>query len=406
MSNQQINAINYRTSYFEYPDLTRISGEPTYETIHTLINQIKANSMSVHSNLGGGAHGHLGLVLQDQAYAMVSNTPYERPDHPGVLNIPMNATRHAMDNLARTHEEALRVFHEVRGIERALIQQIIAAVEPQYVAALRDRTTNQFTGTVLQILTYLKTTYGKITPAALQKLETETKAIDFNVVQPIDTIYHKVEDLVEYADLANAPMTQVQTINIAYNIINKTGRFKSAIRDWNRRPANEKNWINFKDSFRTAQLELRESNALTMQEAGLHNANLVDEIVDRMQDIQQGDPALQEQVHELVEVQHVANAAISDLLPSLIQQMQEMQNVITALQAKEGEAPAPKPRKVIRTKKTGQPVRPLPASHTHYCWTHGRCNHKSADCNYRAEGHKATATMNSKMGGSTFGCPE
>ena len=69
---------NYRETHFPHPDLTPIIGQPNYITLNTLYNQIKANATSVYSNLGGGQHGHLGLVLTPTDYARISPVPYVR----------------------------------------------------------------------------------------------------------------------------------------------------------------------------------------------------------------------------------------------------------------------------------------------------------------------------------------
>jgi hypothetical protein len=149
-----IPTVNYREIFFEHPDLTKILGIPSYDTLHTLNQEIKSNAISVHSNLGEGQHGHLDLVISPNAYAFLANIPYARPGHPEPLDIPAAATRHRdqQDLLERNYKESLRLFHEVRGIERALMQQIVAAVEPQYITVMRNRTTGQFTGTIYQLL--------------------------------------------------------------------------------------------------------------------------------------------------------------------------------------------------------------------------------------------------------------
>ena len=85
--------VNYIELYFEYKEVTKIHGEPTYETVHHLHNQIKANAASVRSNLGGGAFGHLGLVVSAAQYALVSNALFVRPPHPGILVIPPGQTQ-------------------------------------------------------------------------------------------------------------------------------------------------------------------------------------------------------------------------------------------------------------------------------------------------------------------------
>jgi hypothetical protein len=142
--------VNYWEIFFEHPDLTKIIGIPTYDTLHTLNQEIKANAISVHSNLGGGENGHIGLVLSPNAYAFLSDTPYTRPGHPmPLVVIPAAATKHAQNLLERTYyKEELRLFHEVCGVERSLMQQIVAAVDSSYLIAMRNRTTGQFIGTI------------------------------------------------------------------------------------------------------------------------------------------------------------------------------------------------------------------------------------------------------------------
>ena len=70
--------IDYKNNIFDYPDITRIVGEPTTSTLITLRNEIKANAQSVYTTLGGGENGHLGLICSEEAYATLvpANTPY------------------------------------------------------------------------------------------------------------------------------------------------------------------------------------------------------------------------------------------------------------------------------------------------------------------------------------------
>ena len=76
------STFNYRDTHFERSHFTPIRGEPTYGTVHKLWNEVKANTRSVYSNLGGGTYGHLGLFLTTAQYAAISTTAFTRPDHP------------------------------------------------------------------------------------------------------------------------------------------------------------------------------------------------------------------------------------------------------------------------------------------------------------------------------------
>ena len=91
MSDETKKTIDY-TSSFEYPSIAKIHGEPDYEQLKNLKDKLKANATKISSELGGGSHGHLGLVLSAAEYLNISAVSYVRPLHPGVLIIPPNAS--------------------------------------------------------------------------------------------------------------------------------------------------------------------------------------------------------------------------------------------------------------------------------------------------------------------------
>eukprot|EP00957_Ditylum_brightwellii_P141656 10791789-Ditylum_brightwellii.AAC.1 len=52
-------------SKFPYKALPRCNGEPNNEYIHDVMMALYANAAVVPTTLGGGAHGHIGLVMED-----------------------------------------------------------------------------------------------------------------------------------------------------------------------------------------------------------------------------------------------------------------------------------------------------------------------------------------------------
>ena len=60
-----VNSINYRETLFKRYNLNPIRDKTTFEMFHKLRINIKAKTKCVYSNLGGGSHGHIGLVLTD-----------------------------------------------------------------------------------------------------------------------------------------------------------------------------------------------------------------------------------------------------------------------------------------------------------------------------------------------------
>ena len=57
------SSVNYKDSYLERPVLTKICGEATYDTLHHLKDELKANTSSVPTTLGGGNHGYIDMIL-------------------------------------------------------------------------------------------------------------------------------------------------------------------------------------------------------------------------------------------------------------------------------------------------------------------------------------------------------
>ena len=55
----QFTDIDFKNNIFEYPDLTRIIGEPATAALITLRNEVETNAQEVNTTLGGGEHGQL-----------------------------------------------------------------------------------------------------------------------------------------------------------------------------------------------------------------------------------------------------------------------------------------------------------------------------------------------------------
>ena len=63
--------VNYVKTHFSHLILTKIHGEPTYFSLNILKQELKANASGVTWDLGGGAHGHLGLLLTPTEYLLI-----------------------------------------------------------------------------------------------------------------------------------------------------------------------------------------------------------------------------------------------------------------------------------------------------------------------------------------------
>ena len=218
--------VDYRTTAFEHPTLTKIHGEPMFEGVWQLHKEVMVNAQTVHSDLGGGTHGHLGVVLSPRRYALLSNAEYHRLNHPGQLIVPAGMTLHMARTMRDQHTERLRIFKEVTGVENAFKQQVVAAVEPQYLEVLCNYTTGRLQGTIAEIIRHLFKVYGKVTPQMLFEHEQKVQQMVYNPQHPIDGVFNAVDELENYAEAALIPYSEKQCANLAYCILNRTGLFQ------------------------------------------------------------------------------------------------------------------------------------------------------------------------------------
>ena len=416
--------IDYPSIYFAFPNISPINGEPDADILIKFKNQLKANASSVPSNLGGGNHGHLGLVLSPQTYAMVSNIPFDYPAHPGPLAIPPGTTGPMATVLREQHIENVRHFREVTGIEKALKQQILKAIEQEWLLAITDRHTQSLTGTVAQILEFLFDTYGYVSTAMLEKKEENLRDLDYHPRQPVDILFNTVEDLVDYAQMAHTPYTQSQVIGKAYTKFNKTGLLSIAITEWNRKPAVEKTWIALKAHFRTARKELKETSGPTIGNSQLNEtANLVQQVVEGVQQALLPSDGAPDPTTEIL--QQVVNSASTTTTTQqqLLQQIAQLQQTVTQMQFQLSASYQQQPPIIDASGRGGRGggrgggyqgrggrgggrggVR-YPRRYNLYCWSHGGCGHQGFACRDKKPGHQDTATFESKMGGSPTNCP-
>jgi len=413
------SSTNYRETVFAHHDLTQIHGEPTFSDLKLLTREIKANAMAVHSTLGGGAHGHLGLVLTPAQYALLSPTPFVRPVFPAALVVPAGTTAVASSNMERTHKEQLRLFREVMGVENALKQQLTKAVDSAFLDTIRDPVTFVLEGSIADNLTFLLTTYGKVTPETLNEEFEKVNNTLYNPALPIDTIFNAIVALAELADAAAVPYSEQQQLTIAYNILNRSGRFVSDIKEWKRKPAAERNWINFKLHFRRAHDELRETSSDTLQ--AMQHANIAQQVIDGIAHLipppapepaPAPTPAIQPSMTP--SVADTTGSALTNptafitatdhntIIPSLIQQIGTMQTMMMNMQSSLSQDTGRGGRGRGRNRNRrggggrGSGYPPL----THYCWTHGWCRHNGVQCSSPAAGHQPHATKENRMGGS------
>jgi hypothetical protein len=68
---------------FPHSSLPEVTGEPTFEDLKVIRRLLNTNAMSVSSYIGGGCHGHLGVIMTNEEYFAIAADVLPLPDNPG-----------------------------------------------------------------------------------------------------------------------------------------------------------------------------------------------------------------------------------------------------------------------------------------------------------------------------------
>jgi hypothetical protein len=161
--------------------------------------------MSVASCEGGGRHGHLGIIMNNEEYFAIAVDVFPVPANPGPsAAVVAGMTAAVIAETTRLHREATQVYRTYHNADQAIKKLLIEAFDDAYLNALFDEIVGYANCTSLQILTHLLTYYTMIAPTELtQNYERLNTPYDPN--QPIETLFQKIQDARAFAVAGGQP---------------------------------------------------------------------------------------------------------------------------------------------------------------------------------------------------------
>lgn len=366
--------------------LPKIDGLPTYEKLSEIRALLKANAANTPTTRGGGQHGYMGIVIPTIVYTTIPGTvAFVAPANPGAVPvIPGAATQTAIGEIVRQHTESKREYLEYTNIQKALINQLVTAIDPIYLRSQKHRHTGFSNCTLDSLLQYLFNSYGAITQ---QQLADNNRNITtpWTADTPFELLIDQIETCSDIATDGNQPFTNAQILGTAYTLVFNTGMYFDECKTWNAKPANDKTWETFKDHFLVAQNQLRQQQQ-TAQQGGFHG----------------GANAAQEAYHQDIsdalanlatasQTDRQAMAALTNTVERLTEQLQKKEEYINKLK---------------ENKPTHNKQRPPATDQGSYCHTHGYLvhkNHNSTNCRYPGASHNKEATRDNNLGGNQKG---
>ena len=387
---------------FPYSTITKHAGEPNYHAIKDVERKLIKNASSFPSELGGGNHGYLGLILTPEKYTLVTGHDFTPHQNPGSLpTFPANPTQPQIAQVSATHKEALRLWREQHTLIKALKKQLTNAFKAKNFKEIEDTYTGFNNINIQDIFTYLFDRFGDVTPLELEEAEKSMNE-PFNPNEPFGLFVSNIEEAVDIAEAAGCPYTPQQIISKALtNVVKAQALPDIAIRDWRHKNATDKTWANFKLHFSREVRDYQKDQGLTAKST-YNVANAANQALLQAQAdfrsltesfIKEFQAAQSPPDDPVVDQLHQAHAATNQ--NDSLSIIKELKDEVNALKNKENINPDDQRRK--------QRAAELAAKPWQYCWTHGaNKSHCSANCSNPMPGHQKDATFKNRKGGSAY----
>jgi hypothetical protein len=140
----------------------KVHRQPTNQDINLLEDELLRVASSYYSKLGGGAHGHAGLLLSAvDNKAMAPGTPFVVPANPGVYPAGVIPAAQRLQREAE-HKALIEKFQMCIGVAKGLKEPIMKAIDEAFLVKLRAQQTGYLNVMPFQMMTHLRTRWGAL----------------------------------------------------------------------------------------------------------------------------------------------------------------------------------------------------------------------------------------------------
>ena len=255
---------------------TKIHGQPTDHDVTLLEKELIAIAATIPSTLGGGNHGHAGLIVEPAKYlTMTGGTAFIQPGNPGIYpaGLAPNAAAGTRAREEAEHKELIAQYEIHKGVEQALKDIIIQAVDEDYLLEIEDETLGFLNETPRSMIIHLRNRGGALDFADTKTLLTERDQ-EWDASE-IPTIYfNRVEKAMQQLTRAGITSDLKERTDMALYYLKSTGEYDAAVREWETKPVATKTWANIKIFMST---EYAKENKQNKQTAKQMKANAIEE---------------------------------------------------------------------------------------------------------------------------------
>ena len=252
--------------------VTKVYGQPTNRDIDRLEDELTAIASNFHSDLGGGLHGHAGLIKSDADYALIApGTPFVFPANPGIY--PAGAMTAAQcPQREAEHKALIAQFQTCMGASKGLKDLILKSVEEDYLLELRAVGIAYLNVTPLQMLTHLRNCWGTMDYVDITTLLAECDTL-WDAAEVPEKFFNRLDEARQQLARANIQVDERAIVAKALKSFKDAGEYDAAIREWESRPIANQTYANLRIVMNTEFTKLNRQDSTTARATGHASIN-------------------------------------------------------------------------------------------------------------------------------------
>jgi len=234
--------------------VTKIHGQPKSHDLTNLEKEIVSILANIPTTLGGGNHGHVGVIMDPTEYnTMTGGIDFVNPANPGIYlaGLAANAAAGTRAREEAIHNELIAQFETLEGVKLGTKDLILEAVDNEFLSEIEHDTLGYLNVTPRQMITHLLSQGGALDFAGTKELLAQRDG-EWDVTENPQLYFNRVEKAIKGLTRNGINSDLNERKDIALFHLKATGEFDAAVREWEAKPAADKTWANIK-TFITAE---------------------------------------------------------------------------------------------------------------------------------------------------------
>ena len=254
-------------------EILSIDGQPTDDDINKLTAQLTEALAAIPTGNGGGKHGHIGIVVNDTKYRVISGgTPFTIPTRPGAYPDNVSDDDKTREKQVAEHKAEIEEYETYRACQAWARQTIVKAVDEEWLLELRDEDIGYQHKTPIELLDHLRDAGGDLNDLEIAELNTELMKPWDGVEAPV-TMFTRADKYEKQLERHGIPKQPELRLSYSVATFKTSGQFDPAMREWEARAGADKTFAKFRTFIQREYTKQVKGNKSTAGAVGKGIAN-------------------------------------------------------------------------------------------------------------------------------------